>query len=489
MKWLIPVCLFGAACAAAERFDERLVLTALPDGNVLGHWTFTTTLGHDLSHAQHYTLFPLGLGQTLNVHGASELHLALNAGQWDYKLWGSPPEPSVASGAELWTWIRASNTTQADERWVGLRNALAGVFCASLGSLDDQRTTTPALSFKPSVQLPLGKHQLRHATLPAEHVCTENLTPFIKLLPCKASAGLAALLNPHVLFSAPFHGLSVHYTHGVLKLAVQAVFTPPRQDWSLNTLLDRSIAAACTVASSSILSFVAAGTQLDPQPSTEVNGALQYDLASATFPFEVTVRHPVNTISSHRRTSPSVSLRRTMTGSAQYAGGLLVQLENARNETVRVSYLETLPWFVTLYLHTLEIRVNDDPRRRIDLLERLSYVPPRAPAPTTLEPILRLPPLSRVTMRFQLERAFMLYTQFPPDAQRGWDLPPAILTVLPASTSTHSERVYGKTLLADLPTPDFSMPYNVALMTLMLCGYWFSEVFRIITRKFVVEPA
>ncbi|KZV99912.1 Gpi16 subunit, GPI transamidase component [Exidia glandulosa HHB12029] len=507
MRWHVAIFLYWATRILAERFDEHLELTALPDGKVLGHWTFTTTLEDaepGLSHAQHYTLFPLGLGQILNAHGASELHLALNAGQWNYKLWGSPPEPSVASGAEIWTWMRARNSTEADARWVGLRNALAGVFCASLGSLDDQRTTTPALSFRPSVPLPIGKHELRHATLPAEHVCTENLTPFVKLLPCKASAGLATLLNPHALFSAPFHGLSVHYTAGALKLAVQAVFTPPRQDWSLHTLLDRSVPAACTVASSSTLSIVAAGAQLDPEPLTDLNGVMQYDLASASYPVEVTIRHPVDTVFSHRRLTPAVSLRRTMTGSAQYAGGLLVQLENARNETVRVSYLETLPWFVTLYLHTLDIRVDEDPRQRLDLLERLSYVPPRAPAPTTLEPILRLPPMSRVTMRFQLERAFLLYTQHPPDAQRGWDLPPAAVTILPPSSppitagpggqvvfAFHGppERVYAKTLLADLATPDFSMPYNVIIMSSTLVALLFGNVFNLMTRAFVIVNA
>ncbi|KAG1881156.1 hypothetical protein F4604DRAFT_1619468, partial [Suillus subluteus] len=32
-----------------------------------------------------------------------------------------------------------------DERWSGLRNALSGLFCASLGSLDYRRTLSPCL--------------------------------------------------------------------------------------------------------------------------------------------------------------------------------------------------------------------------------------------------------------------------------------------------------------------------------------------------------
>ena len=126
-----------------------------------------------------------------------------------------------------------------DDRWRGLRNALSGLFCASIGEMNEMRTTSPVYAFRPEGQLPLfpsnrtDLFQLRHATLPSEHVCTENLTPFLKLLPCKSSAGIASLLNPHRLFDADWHGMGIHVTwserEGVkLQLSVQAVFDPVR---------------------------------------------------------------------------------------------------------------------------------------------------------------------------------------------------------------------------------------------------------------------
>lgn len=122
-----------------------------------------------------------------------------------------------------------------DHRWQGLRNALAGLFCASLGSLDEQRTTSPVLAFEPEGTLPNWAlpHQLRHASLPSEHVCTENLTPFLKLLPCKSLSGIAGLLNPHSLFDADWHGMGVHVSYdweeGVkVRLTFQTVFNPVR---------------------------------------------------------------------------------------------------------------------------------------------------------------------------------------------------------------------------------------------------------------------
>jgi GPI-anchor transamidase subunit T len=124
-----------------------------------------------------------------------------------------------------------------EERWKGLRNALSGLFCASIGSLNELRTTSPNYSFRPKGQLPIvasnTTYILRHASLPYEHVCTENLTPFLKLLPCKSAAGIATLLNPHRLFDADWHGMGIHVTwsedEGVqLEMIFQAVFNPLR---------------------------------------------------------------------------------------------------------------------------------------------------------------------------------------------------------------------------------------------------------------------
>lgn len=103
--------------------------------------------------------------------------------------------------------------------------------------MDDMRTTSPAYAFRPEGKLPRftrnETYQLRHASLPSEHVCTENLTPFLKLLPCKSAAGIASLLNPHRLFDADWHGMGIHVTwnevEGVkLQLSFQAVFDPVR---------------------------------------------------------------------------------------------------------------------------------------------------------------------------------------------------------------------------------------------------------------------
>lgn len=76
--------------------------------------------------------------------------------------------------------------------------------------IDSTRTTQPSFSFEP-----VGDHaasdqlHLLHGTLPGEVVCTENLTPFIKMLPCKGKAGISSLLDGHKLFDASWQSMSI----------------------------------------------------------------------------------------------------------------------------------------------------------------------------------------------------------------------------------------------------------------------------------------
>lgn len=50
---------------------------------------------------------------------------------------------------------------------------------------------------------------LLHGALPHEVVCTENLTPFLKLLPCKGKAGISSLLDGHKLFDASWQTMAI----------------------------------------------------------------------------------------------------------------------------------------------------------------------------------------------------------------------------------------------------------------------------------------
>ena len=107
---------------------------------------------------------------------------------------------------------QAFNVDRSFARWTSLNHALSGLFCASLNFIDSTRTTRPRLIFeregKESHNTPQNLYLL-HGSLPREVVCTENLTPFLKLLPCKGNAGIASLLDGHKLFDASWQSMAI----------------------------------------------------------------------------------------------------------------------------------------------------------------------------------------------------------------------------------------------------------------------------------------
>ncbi|EIW78363.1 Gpi16 subunit GPI transamidase component [Coniophora puteana RWD-64-598 SS2] len=584
----------AAPIQARETFDESLTLRPLPDGRVSAAFEFKTvvrgarprepgSLGRAREEgdvSQHYALFPLELGQILRAHAVAELHLGLRAGKWDYDAWGAPgawttadpsPEPhagvgagaaGAATGAELYAWMgdagggEGEGGVSIDDRWTGLRSALAGLFCASLESLDERRTCAPADAFPPSGTLPPlasqyrprsnasgssigagggGYYELRHALQPAEHVCTENLTPFVRLLPCKAAAGLGRLLNPQKLFGADWHGLGVHVRWvapgggggegGVeLVLAAQGVFDPVRlsgsyrsRDWSFQRLFDRLVEARCPVARSSRVYVELpqdVAYSVVPEP-TKVEGAVaMYDLlAENAERVDVSLRYLLEKQFQYPTARPPslspLTVRRALHGTSQAHGALAVSVTNNLDTPVRVGYLETLPALVTLWLHTLTVTLDGDARPRNDLLTDLTYQPPLPhgahTGPSVLQAALAIPPRATLRLSVDMGKAFLRYTEHQPDAMRGWDLPGAVFFPLAlddksygaglasaknsnetAVATTIGYRIHTPNLLVDLATPDFSMPYNVIILSCTLITLIFGSVFNMLTRRWVL---
>ncbi|KAF8262860.1 Gpi16 subunit, GPI transamidase component-domain-containing protein [Lactarius quietus] len=113
------------------------------------------------------------------------------------------------------------------------KNVFSGPSSASLGSMDALDRTSPTRSFLLTSVLAPHDDTLRPTTLPAERVCPENPTQFLKLLPCPSHASIAALLESHRIFNADWHGLGVHVRWradaGVqLRLTVQSALHPVR---------------------------------------------------------------------------------------------------------------------------------------------------------------------------------------------------------------------------------------------------------------------
>jgi phosphatidylinositol glycan class T len=188
---------------------------------------------------------------------------------------------------------------------------------------------------------------------------------------------------------------------------------------------------------------------------------------------------------------PPLLVSRHLVGSGHDWGGLATEITNSAPHPVEVLYLEMVPWFFRLYLHTLSVS-------EATVLSQ-HYVPAKDRRRAhQLELRLSLPPLSTASLSLQFSRAHLKWTEHKPDAHHGFYVNSAVLTTVlsqcPNCTSLSTDnqdltllRLYSEPLLISLPTPDFSMPYNVICFVCTVIAIAFGSVFNLTTRT--LQPA
>lgn len=208
--------------------------------------------------------------------------------------------------------------------------------------------------------------------------------------------------------------------------------------------------------------------------------------------------------------TPPLYAERSFTGHGQEHGGVQTILTNpSPDAAVEFIYMETLPWFMRIYLHTLSARLvadDDEARNSIPsassasararnhtaaaaggVIQEVYYRPAQDRARgTQLEVRLRIPPAATVCLSYGFEKAILRYTEYPPDANRGFDVAAAMLTILAGPDGgAAASNLRTTSLLLSLPTPDFSMPYNVIIFTSTAVALAFGGMFNILVRRFV----
>jgi GPI-anchor transamidase subunit T len=190
---------------------------------------------------------------------------------------------------------------------------------------------------------------------------------------------------------------------------------------------------------------------------------------------------------------PLLHAERSITGYGQERGGIRSILRNpSGTRSLDFVYFETLPWFMRPYIHTLKATHSDfsKPMPPESLIRETFYRPAvDRHRGTQLELLMSIPPNSTVTLTYDFEKAILRYTEYPPDANRGFNVAPAVIRILPngLGSSGEASSVYLRTtsLLLPLPTPDFSMPYNVIILTSTVMALAFGSIFNLLVRRFV----
>lgn len=380
---------------------------------------------------------------------------------------------------------------------------------------------------------------LLHGTLPREVVCTENLTPFLKLLPCKGKAGISSLLDGHKLFDASWQSMSIDVTPicapGTNECQLQITQTidmvldiqrskRPRdnpiprpvpneqlrcdtskpyhshdtcypldtsgqeEDWSLAQIFGHSMKGSCPLANDGIdpvcINVPHERQVFSSGGATEHKDPSGYKRCFELLPdseFELMLPQQ-DILEKSPLEQPLLYAERSFIGYGQERGGVQAILTNpSPTEAVDFVYMESLPWFMKLYLHTLKAKINGNGNSE-EVIQEMYYRPALdRKRGTQLEVRILIPANSTVILTYDFEKAILRYTEYPPDANRGFDIAPAVITI----GGDGGQSIRTTTLLLPLPTPDFSMPYNVIILTSTVMALAFGSVFNLLVRRFV----
>ena len=340
---------------------------------------------------------------------------------------------------------------------------------------------------------------VKHASLPQEAVCVENLAPWLKQLPCRDRAGLAkALKTAHEVFSAR------HLTFGVRLSKDGDGYTRSEQTLMM-VLPDASESYAEIIGTiqrvASDVCVAADGSYVHARDGDDI----------ATFNLSSSAAFDADALGVNHRT-PTLYVERFLTGTGNEFGGIVIDIERPALESsanssppIRARLFQPLPWFVKLYMHTLSIELDGVAVSR-EVLDEMHFVPAEDRVRSSLLELQMVLPAnaSMLRLRLDFDKGFLRAQEFPPDANRGFDLPPArfdAFRVIHADTrvprtqqasafldklrasSVAPETLYMNSLLLLLPTPDFSMTFNVAAMTGSVLSILFLSLMRAMTAR------
>ncbi|CAI5759347.1 unnamed protein product [Candida verbasci] len=566
--WFILLCI---QLIIAKPFDEKLHLRPLPRNKLLSSFEFiieslpfnlqyyNESISTNSQQINHYTYFPNTLGPIIENTNTRQLQLRFTQGWWDSKSWGKLPfngKFSGGTGVEVVAIIEAPNVEIAQNNWSKLTKILSGFFCASFNFIDDDITTYPRYLTKENHTNYLpekgNKLYLLRAALPSEPVCTENLTPFLKLLPTKGKAGISSLLDGHKVFDSLWHGMSIDITtecnndtcqlklHQTINQIVDIMRSirkkeeggipkptkgeklrcdtnktfnvwqcfplgdPTEIEWSLETIYGRKIKGSPFEDDSEI-----SKVSIDYEPSSwnvqmfretdtsTISNTIsnehyhvdEYLTEQVDYNFKFSTDNSLNTLPID---TPPLYASRSLTGYSLDQGGLRVTFTNPLNTPVEFIYFESVPWFMRLYFHTLKLETKNETGKFI-IENHSDYIKDRyyRPAvdrsrPSHMELYIEIPPNSSLSMSYEFDKSLLLYREYPPDANHGFDVEPAIITILDSNKSRCYE-FRTTSLLLTLPTPDFSMPYNVIILTCTVLSLAFGTLFNLLTKKTVTD--
>ncbi|KAF5399849.1 Phosphatidylinositol glycan class T [Paragonimus heterotremus] len=463
-----------------ERFTEEMLIKDLGRGFSSFHFNFVSQSPEYEIPKQHYDIIPKSMFSLLSSYSLEELHLSMVRGYWDNERWGPNFITAAPVGAEVWSWFKRG-IVNVDQAWFELTHALSGQFCASLNRLSDKAySVSPKWSFRPTGISKLTDTTntstlLRYAQMPGEGLCSENFTPWVKLLPCKNLKGLSTLLIPTSLFRSNYNALTLglrricwDVTCSVIGLELvqtltvvfdrQLLYGSTNVPWSVHGLLGSTVEGSCSAAHSSQI-FVLRGpvsTKLTEFPTQDdrynVNASTGDSRIQAVFAsVDVSTGNgkrmmvsPVLTDNKITEALPLMSVQKYLTGSGTSDGGIRTLLISRADFTLTAVYMDMIPWYTQVLFSTLSIHMREESSDDWKIVKPVkSHLLPSLSRQRMglMELVLSIPARHHVAISYQFRRVLQRWSEYPPDANHGYFLPAATVSYqIPRSELTRLQQ-------------------------------------------------
>jgi phosphatidylinositol glycan class T len=343
--------------------------------------------------------------------------------------------------------------------------------------------------------------------------------------------------------------------------------------WSLGKAFNAQLSGSCPLASTSrIYVQLPAGSPAGPevlQPRPAATLQATGSQAAAVHSYEVRALAAAgggadirmqqleltgDSSSSSSSSQPLFSVHSYTTGSGNLHGGMVLELVRTAQHgpaaaagsaagssssstvgqaTLPICIFQVVPWYVRMWLHTLQLRLDGQPADLAALTIARRLVPAQdRRQQLQLELCLALPAgTQQVLLTAEFSKAFLTVFECPPDTNRGHDVPAALVTYPDASVagwqgvscdlgSQHAsgddtagdagalaaqqqqgceelkaspllqqlgagrvQQQYSQGLLVPLAAPDFSMPYNVCCLTSTVLAIYVGAVLNTLMKR------
>jgi GPI-anchor transamidase subunit T len=312
----------------------------------------------------------------------------LTQGTWKYNSWGLP-FVSSPTGAEMWIIFKEGLPEETmKEYWLQSSRTISGLFGLSIDLASSPNTVKPVDRVQTSLEAN-STGRLFYASMPNEIVCTENLTPWIKLLPCDRQRGIATLFtNSHRLFDSQYFSLSLHFRKRcaddeckhqtlILKQTLDVVYNPKVLtkkyskevvEFDVKTFFQQTIQNVCPLANiSNVYVDLGPNSLLNVDPLGELVHSKLIKRNLNVYNLKKLLKNENAefnpTITLNRKVKQTVdsffSMHRYLTDMNERYFGIRTVIKSEHSANMSIVYFDTIPWYFRVYISSLEIR-NDD---------------------------------------------------------------------------------------------------------------------------------